>query len=67
MKYVIYIYIKKKTFMKLLLCAGERIGLDVGKPIFVQGQYLQRTHSLESVCVDGGDFVMVQIEYQQSI
>lgn len=50
--------------MLLLFCAGERVGLDVCESIFVQRQYLQRAHSLEGVCVDSGDFVMVQIEYQ---
>lgn len=48
----------------LLLCAGERVGFDVCETILVQRQYLQRTHSLEGVRVDGGDFVVVQIEYQ---
>lgn len=51
----------------LLFRAGERVALDVGKTIFVQCQYLQRAHPLESVCVYRVDFVMVQVEYEQVV
>lgn len=50
-----------------LFRAGERVGLDVGQPVLVQRQYLQRAHPLERVRVYGADLVVVQVEYQQPV